>query len=427
MKRIFVTILICIAIISCTKPTAGSGTLQGWVYLKENENFPISEVSVIYGDSAILTNKEGYFRYDSIPEGLQGITFKKDGYHTNLVQMNITRESLNECSVELEIAKCGWAVGNLDSYYGTILRTTDQGKTWLRQGAPSLIPEVNMLNLCALNDNECFVVGEPDTIHRKSTILYTSNGGEEWQNIATSTIPLVSYGSVITKDGKTIFCASSDSCHIIYSTDKGKSWKSSLKSENMKFYSAITTYDGVNIWACGMDKNGGAGIEYSPDGGTTWEFTHLGNTTSLQYATDIYADMHGYIFVTVDSGGGLWTSDDKGETWSVSEALSEGNSLYTISLFDSSKMWIGGIEGTLHSTTDGKNFTNTFPGEEPTSSIVRTVSFLRDGLNGAILVTNASGLESSIYYTTNSGVEWNKSSIPYNFLMNSIDFVGGNN
>ena len=56
----------------CQAPTAGYGSLEGVVYPKDNQDKALSMVAVIYGDSATYTNIDGFFRYDTIPEGLQG-------------------------------------------------------------------------------------------------------------------------------------------------------------------------------------------------------------------------------------------------------------------------------------------------------------------------------------------------------------------
>lgn len=427
MKRIVLLFSALMILAGCQAPTAGYGSLEGVVYPKDNQDKTLSMVAVIYGDSATYTNIDGFFRYDTIPEGLQGLTFKKDGYFDVVKQLNISRDIVNTTTVEMELARCGWAVGNLDSYFGTILRTTNGGDNWVRQGAPSIIPEVNLIDVCTINDNECFIVGEPDTVHRKSTILYTNNGGNEWKNLAPQSIPLVSYGSIISKDGKKIWCASNDSSVIILSSDAGKSWKLSINSENMKYYSAITTYDGTNIWACGMAREGGAAIEYSADGGTSWEFIPVGASTGIQAATDIYADIYGTIFLTGDTGMGLMVSEDMGHTWESVESMGTGNSLFTLSVVEGSKIWTASEAGTLFYYADTGKFFNSFPQDAQPTDYVKDISFLRDGLCGSAIITQADNLGSSIYYTTDGGLNWSKSTIPYNFILKNIDFVGGNN
>ncbi len=427
MKRFALLLSAIMILVGCEAPSAGSGSLEGIVYLKDNPDKTLQMVSVIYGDSATYTNQDGFFRYDTIPEGLQGVTFKKDGYFNVVKQLNIVRDIVNTTTVEMELSRCGWAVGNLDSYFGTILRTTNGGDSWVRQGAPSIIPEVNLIDVCTISDNECFIVGEPDTIHRKSTILHTTDGGNQWTNVASQSIPLVSYGSIISKNGKNIWCASNDSSVIILSSDAGKSWKLSINSDNMKYYSAITTYDGTNIWACGMAREGGAAVEYSADGGASWEFIPIATSSGLQAATDIYSDIYGTIFLTGNIGLGLMTSDDMGHTWKSVEALGSGNSLYTLSAYENTKVWTASEAGTLYYYADNGQFRNSFPQTVDNTSYVKDISFLRDGLSGAAIITAADNHSSSIIYTTDGGVNWNESTIPYNFIMKNIDFVGGNN
>ena len=80
MKRIVLFFSTLMILAGCQAPTAGYGSLEGVVYPKDNQDKALSMVAVIYGDSATYTNIDGFFRYDTIPEGLQGLTFKKDGY-----------------------------------------------------------------------------------------------------------------------------------------------------------------------------------------------------------------------------------------------------------------------------------------------------------------------------------------------------------
>lgn len=427
MKRFFILTFSILTIFGCKGPTSGLGTLEGFVYQKDNSDRALPNVAVIYGDSAIYTNSDGFFRYDTIPEGLQGITFRKDGYFDYIARLNISRDIVNTTTIELELDICGWAVGGVDSYFGTILRTTNGGQNWVRQGAPSMIPEVDLLDVCTINDKECFVVGEPDLTHRKPTILYTSDGGNEWKNVATQSIPAVSYGAVITKDGKNIWCASSDSSIIVRSSDGGKSWKTAINSENMKYYSALTTHNGNEIWACGLSVNGGAAVEYSSDGGNSWEFIPINGSSGIQKATDIYAERDGILILTGDTGLGLMESDDQGFTWKSISSLGSGNSLYTLSVHENMTIRTASEAGTLYTSTPEGVFNNVFPNNFDNSYKVTDISFLRDGFCGAAIFTDSDGLSSYILYTTDGGSNWNESTMPYHFPMRNIDFAGGNN
>ncbi|MBQ5747367.1 MAG: hypothetical protein IIV83_01010, partial [Bacteroidales bacterium] len=94
---------------------------------------------------------------------------------------------------------------------------------------------------------------------------------------------------------------------------------------------------------------------------------------------------------------------------------------------EGSKIWTASEAGTLYYYADTGKFFNSFPQDAQPTDYVKDISFLRDGLCGSAIITQADNLGSSIYYTTDGGSNWSKSTIPYNFILKNIDFVGGNN
>ena len=56
-------------------------------------------------------------------------------------------------------ATVGWVVGNSIDGYGTILRTTDGGNTWERQGSTDDVPNVHLLGVSAVDANTTWVIG----------------------------------------------------------------------------------------------------------------------------------------------------------------------------------------------------------------------------------------------------------------------------
>ena len=64
----------------CKKPTAGWGSLSGHVTSSVSGE-SMEGVSVLYGDSAVLTDATGAYLYSSLPDGLQGFRYRMDGYY----------------------------------------------------------------------------------------------------------------------------------------------------------------------------------------------------------------------------------------------------------------------------------------------------------------------------------------------------------
>ena len=95
-------------------------------------------------------------------------------------------------SSEVEPIYAGWTVG--DSWgdpgeeYGTILRSTDSGNTWARQGSsnashPDYIADVNMGSVVAVDPFTVWVVGDSDGY---ATIYHTTDGGNTWERKGSS-------------------------------------------------------------------------------------------------------------------------------------------------------------------------------------------------------------------------------------------------
>ena len=237
----------------CKKPTAGWGSLSGHVTASVSGE-PLEGVSVIYGDSAVMTDSEGAYFYEGVPDGLQGIRFSMGGYYPLMKQVNITAGGEAVCDVVMDIITAGWAVGAGDSGYGTILYTADAGRSWTRQGSPSMVPDVRLKDVFAVDDQICWVGGEADTLRGTTVILYTKDGGATWSNQGSSlrTSRPVSIAAIVAHDKDTAWAVTSDTCMVIKTVNGGGSWSVCRESSSVVSYSALTVADGRNVWCCGQ-------------------------------------------------------------------------------------------------------------------------------------------------------------------------------
>jgi photosystem II stability/assembly factor-like uncharacterized protein len=84
-------------------------------------------------------------------------------------------------SSEVEPIYAGWGDSWDDgsgTKYGTILRSTDSGETWTRQGLGQ-IADVDMEGVFAVDPYTAWVVGGSDDGY--ATIYHTTDGGITWQ------------------------------------------------------------------------------------------------------------------------------------------------------------------------------------------------------------------------------------------------------
>jgi photosystem II stability/assembly factor-like uncharacterized protein len=94
----------------------------------------------------------------------------------------------------------GWAIGANVEGYGTIIHTEDSGKTWVRQGDASSIPDVFIEDVSAVDAQHAWVVGDGAPEGNSTsfgTILYSEDGGKNWvRQGSASTIPDTSFVGV---------------------------------------------------------------------------------------------------------------------------------------------------------------------------------------------------------------------------------------
>ena len=428
--RVFAVFVVLLAVVDCKLPQTGWGGVEG-VVTDEELDSPVYSVAVSYGDSSVLTDMQGLYRFDSIPSGYQGIKFRKDGYKDTVVFVDVPIGGLAQCSAQLRLIRTGWAVGGIDSNFGTILVTDDGGRSWLRQGSSKMIPETKLTHVCAYSDRICWVAGEPDKLRGMTTLLLTEDGGVTWNSRGTSIQadgePVV-IGAMCALGPKSCIVAARDTSLLYITTNSGTSWKNLRISGMVKSYSAISSMDGVNIWCGGSTYDGGAGIDYSCDGGTSWEFISVPASAVSGMITDIAVIDEEMLVVCAQGSSPLAISRDKGKSWNSAGGSYISSSLYSIHVHDENVWWVSGDGGQFFYTTNAADsFANIFPKSEPSASAISAFSFLKNGKSGAVVVTDASGVSSRIYYTDDSGMLWEEASIPYTFELVDLDFVGGSN
>ncbi|HIZ86875.1 MAG TPA: carboxypeptidase regulatory-like domain-containing protein [Candidatus Coprenecus pullistercoris] len=425
-----IIIVVTVALLSsagCKMPVAGSGSLTGRVTMLSTGQ-PMKGVAVVYGDSAVYTGDDGTYLYEGIPDGLQGVSFVMDGYYKVMQQVTIPDGGTAACDAQLDIMVTGWAAGGEESGYGTVLRTSDAGRTWVRQGNTSMIPAVRLTDVCAVDDMTCWIAGEADTVSLRTVLLHTADGGQTWTNQGNSVsgLPPVSIAAVIAQNSDTAWAAVSDTCMIIKTTNGGSSWSVCRESQAVVSYSALTRAASGEIWACGQSSAGGVAVEYSPDGGRTWSEYEVGAAYALQVPTDICAVSPSSLYLTGTNAMGVLFSSDKGRSWR--SVQSDGAGLLSMDVCGDGQVWVCGENGTMYISADGFSTSRRLsPADMYPGGVITSVSFLRDGQRGAFSVVSSTGATGSVLYSTDGGVNWSESSLPFEFSLESLDFVGGSN
>ena len=299
-------------------------------------------------------------------------------------------------AVSFQDAKKGVAVGD----QGLIVRTIDGGTTWT---AKSLDARISLYGVCFINVNTGFVVGSNGAFYA------TADGGVTWtQRIITPAITIYALSFRDEKNG--VFVGSSGS--IYGTTDGGSTWSrqlSGIEGSNAVALLAVDFSGSNNGVAVG--ENGT--ILRTTDGGSTW--SHLQLTTKAGLRGVHFADlMNG--FAVGDSGLVLGTTDG-GATWSEREkGLTSWFS--AVRFVNASVGFVTGSDGMLVRTTDG-GVTWTYQAGGPRIPLyaIRFTDATR-----AIAV----GFEGGIYETADGGVSWEAARSGTRDHLRGVDFLDRN-
>lgn len=336
----------------------------------------------------------------------------------------------------------GWAVGSSADGYGTIIHTTDSGKTWIREGNSTTIPDVDFNDVAAVDRLNVWVVGasSPGTNGTSyGTILRTTDGGETWiRQGSPSTIPDVELFGISSTDGEVAWVVGSDGI-VLNTIDGGDTWVRQAQGllPDADFLS-VSAHDRNNVWAVGQTNNNTtACIIHTTDGGKTWVREGEGDipldSTRYYGLIDIHAfnkstawavGSRGSVFITTDGGNswvnkswwddraccsaggtdyngvvvvsdliawkaldpaGVCLTTDGGDSWKLQErepSYASGYYLYGITAIDENTVWVVGGNPMgdpgmiLYTTDEGKT-----PWQvqiNPVKASLRRVSFVGD-------------------------------------------------
>jgi photosystem II stability/assembly factor-like uncharacterized protein len=236
----------------------------------------------------------------------------------------------------------GWTVG----IKGTVIRTGDGGKTWVKQESGT---EKNLFSVSFVDDQHGWAVGE------FGTIIHTANGGESWESQFKGFDKVLNgvcfvdrnHGWVVGEFGT-----------ILHTSDGGEQWEAQT-CEAIETEQDMFSFDWMPMpalyevyfknkdagWIVGMDGI----ILMTENGGTTWRKLESNCDIPLYSIT-----MQGKRGWVVGNRGYYLVSLDGGETWEVRDGVIKTRFwLRDIAFSDENNGWIVGARGTLARTTDG--------------------------------------------------------------------------
>lgn len=258
-------------------------------------------------------------------------------------------------SVEMADAQNGWAVGAS----GLILHTADGGKTWTRQTSPLKEPR-HLFKVAAIDANTAWAVGD------WGAIVATSDGGKTWEN---RSLGILTVKTADTPDRQTMLLTEDvilndvrfpDAQHgyiagefgtLLATADGGKTWmRRDLGTDQTIFGMDFATAD--RGWIVGIDGM----VMQTTDAGVTWTVQNGSRERQMLDDVDFLAAMdkpglyavsvEGQYGVIVGDAGALLVSNDGGNTWKK-EQLPDDNLVWMrdVSLVPGTKGFLAGANG----------------------------------------------------------------------------------
>ncbi|MFA6561571.1 MAG: YCF48-related protein [Verrucomicrobiia bacterium] len=301
------------------------------------------------------------------------------------------------CALGSEGAEyAGWTVGNVWNGYGTILRSTDSGVSWARQGIGQ-VADASLEGVFTVDPLTAWVVGDSNAGY--ATIYHTTDGGLTWDRKGSAAqVPNTSLLKVATFGDGNVWAVGTGA--ILHSGDGGASWANQIPTG----YEGVTlqgvyTPDGVNVWATGGSKDGYATILKSSNGGLNWTRQSGGDVGLLGHVLGISAvDANTAWAIGATNGAMRWSvlgTTDGGVNWTEqNHGGLDGNNVYAV---DASTVWAVS-DDTVQRTTNG--------GASWNGSSLQCYTMGISAVDSQQAWAVSLGLHGAIYHTTDGGNNW---------------------
>lgn len=302
----------------------------------------------------------------------------------------------------------GWAVGSLwGDGHATILRTTDSGVTWTRQGIGQ-VADVDMSGIVAVDPFTAWALGDSDSGY--AAIYHTTDGGLTWDRKGSAVqLPDASLRKIGAFGDNKVWAVGLGA--ILHSSDGGATWTNQLPAgyESTPLQ-GVSSPDGVNVWVTGEHKDGYATILKSNDGGQSWTRQIGGDVASADHLLGVSA----FDANTAWAVGGVGEyvvlhTTDGGTTWNRQSGVVGLYDANEVRALSGSTVWTACDNGVFWSTDGGQNWDGSGNHGFAIGPYAMDVSAVDSGQAWVVVHGN---LDGSIWHTPNGGITWAQQGIP---------------
>jgi photosystem II stability/assembly factor-like uncharacterized protein len=333
----------------------------------------------------------------------------------------------------------GWALTDQK-----LLSTTDGGQVW-QDVTPSGSAYGKYAYGQFMNDKYAWVISTTQPMDNSVNVLRTSDGGQHWQSstISASAVSVLDPPHFLTTQegflelGIGGSAAGSQGAGIFHTTDGGQNWTQVASSNPpddsfplVGHKSGISFADVHNGWATGQDASNIPWLYVTHDAGHTWSkqsipLVSTDPTAQLNYKTTppVFFGNTGFLPVTASgmfSAGAaaattvmyIYKTTDSGATWTVikpQHAFGDSNAAGFASddlyITDVNHAWGTDAIGRVWGTSDGFNnwqLLNSQMGGDPNSDMnMKALSFVDASYGWGVSKT-------TLLHTTDGGRTWNE-------------------
>ena len=252
-----------------------------------------------------------------------------------------------------------------------------------------------LFNLAFFDVNTGIISGD------SSTILKTSNGGNNWISLPPPGAGNNYYADVYMQNANNIYLAQGYSPGpgngaILYSTNGGTSWTNQLTTQYDMF--SLSFINSTTGYAVG-NGTGSSSTLYKTTNGSSWNPVSV---SSIGFMTFIYFFTPTTGFITSYNSSNILRSTDAGLNWSVINTNSGQNQVSMVMMVDANNCYgIANAETFLKSTNGGVNWTSQSYG-----ALEGLAIWFNSSSTGFMVCGKGTPPEYKITRTTNAGVNW---------------------